>query len=116
MTGTYWLEKGPLGYLCDSEWDGDAFTKDPRQVPIDYFKNTNLAHTKYQWAQVTFFEVSFDSHDYRCTYKRNGRKFFYCQNCNARTKDYADTKALSLAFANLPTRCFRTDYFEITQR
>lgn len=98
--GIYYVQRGPLGFLSDSEWDGDSFSKSPHDADKrtePWFNGGRLGGNPYVCTKVKlWFDVNKD-HDKPTmksfqSHKSNTPKTRFrveCPRCGWSTKSYA---------------------------
>lgn len=112
--GIYFLqERSGLGFLCDSEWDGDSFTKDPTRAWMTKVpKQEGRGGVIYDCVKIKFWTVKHAHHTgpYLRDSKHRGKDRVYlkCIRCHIQTRDYANEQNAHSAWEKIPSECYVT--------
>lgn len=90
-----YVQSGPLGFLCDSEWDGDSFTKDPLSA---WHYDKPVKNGRYDCCEIIITDKNFGDHVCSNPIKVQTKSYtkgpkvkwkVKCQCCGRSTKNYA---------------------------
>ena len=120
MVGMKYALKGRMGYQCDSEWDGDTFTRDPASAWLyDTPVTGGRIAEQYECVKLRFWEESFPGHS---TYIRSGFKKgkirfrAICNRCGKATNAVASKESAEERARSFPDICTVTKHEVIKEQ
>lgn len=96
--------KGPLGFLCDTEWDGDSFTSSPLNAYLyETPREDGRGNVRYECKRIRIITITYKHHldslviPVKTTKNEEPKTRYKCKcfRCGMSTRNYATPKNAS---------------------
>ena len=114
MTGLKYVLRGKMGYQCDSEWDGDTFTKSPENAWVydEPVRGGRISET-YECVKILFWEEKVTEHSIYIRYGIKKGKIRFraiCKRCGVCTNSVANEQSAMDRVALFSETCVITKH------